>query len=198
MKISAIKQQVKNPERASIFVDGKYGFSLSLDDLVREKLKHGQELDEAELKRLKKLSDDGKLKARALEWLLSRPRSVREFSDYLYRKKVEKPQIEVLVEEFTAKGYLSDEVFAKWLIEMRRRHGKSERAITSELYKKGVSRQIVGEVIVSQESGELDRLKNLIDKKQRLSRYKNDPLKLKQFLVGQGFKYCDIEAALRG
>jgi hypothetical protein len=34
MKITAIKQQVKNPERVSIFVDGKYEFSLSLDELA--------------------------------------------------------------------------------------------------------------------------------------------------------------------
>ena len=34
MKITAIKAQVKNPERVSIFVDDKYSFSLSLDELV--------------------------------------------------------------------------------------------------------------------------------------------------------------------
>ena len=46
MKITTIKQQVKNPERASIFVDGKYSFSLSLNELVAEKLKIGQEIDD--------------------------------------------------------------------------------------------------------------------------------------------------------
>jgi hypothetical protein len=33
MKITAIKQQVKNPERVSVFIDEKYEFSLSLDEL---------------------------------------------------------------------------------------------------------------------------------------------------------------------
>jgi hypothetical protein len=60
MKITSIKQQVKNPERVSIFVDDQYAFSLSLDELVREKLKNNQEIDQAELKKLKKLSEDGK------------------------------------------------------------------------------------------------------------------------------------------
>jgi hypothetical protein len=58
MKITAIKQQVKNPERVSIFVDGKYEFSLSLDELVKYKLKNNQELDKADVKKFKKISAD--------------------------------------------------------------------------------------------------------------------------------------------
>jgi len=89
MKITSIKQQVKDPERVSIFVDGKYSFSLNLSELVSQKLKNNQELSEADIKRLRKISEDGKLKARALNWLLMRPHSEREFRDYLKRKKAE-------------------------------------------------------------------------------------------------------------
>jgi regulatory protein len=87
MKITAIKQQVKNPERASIFIDGKYSFSLTLDELVRERLKNDEEIDGSRLKKLKKISEDGKIRMRALAWAMNRPHSVREFRDYLYRKK---------------------------------------------------------------------------------------------------------------
>src|SRR5690606_12171947 len=107
MKITSIKQQVKNPERASIFVDGKYAFSLSLNELVAEGLKIGQELDDVEQKRLKKVSDDGKLKARALEWVMNRPRSVREFRDYMFRKKADPDLADKLIAEFTNKKYVN-------------------------------------------------------------------------------------------
>ena len=50
MKITALKQQIKNPERVSIFVDEKYAFSLSLDELVKYKLKNGDELSEVDRK----------------------------------------------------------------------------------------------------------------------------------------------------
>ncbi|MCA9324234.1 hypothetical protein KC992_04000, partial [Candidatus Saccharibacteria bacterium] len=99
MKITQIKQQVKNPERVSVFVDGKYSFSLTLDQLLSEKLKKDIELETERVKQLVKLSDEGKIRARALEWLLTRPHSTREFRDYLYRKKAEKDLIEKLVEE---------------------------------------------------------------------------------------------------
>jgi regulatory protein len=196
MKITSIKQQVKNPERASLFVDGTYSFSLSLNELVAEKLKINQEIDELELKRLKKLSNDGKLKVRALEWVMNRPRSAREFKDYLYRKKAEPDQITALLEEFEKRGRINDADFARWLIDMRRRSGRSDRAIKNELMKKGVNREVITEVLEPNGDDERMRLRVLIDKKKNLTRYRQDELKLKQYLLRQGFSYDDIKVVL--
>ena len=54
MQITAIKQQVKRTDRYSIYVDGKYAFSLSESGLISGGLVSGQELDAGELKRIKK------------------------------------------------------------------------------------------------------------------------------------------------
>jgi len=196
MEITSIKQQLKNAERASLFVDGKYSFSLSLNELVAERLKINQEISDAELKRLKKLSEDGKLRNRALEWVMNRPRSIRELKDYLYRKKAEPEQISNIAEELEGRGYISDTTFAIWLIDMRRRGGKSDRAIQNELMKKGVGREVISENLQKDSEQERLLLKEVIEKKRRLSRYKNDEMKLKQYLVRQGFSYDDIKSVL--
>jgi len=196
MKITSIKQQVKNPERVSIIVDGKYEFSLSLDELVKYKLKNNRELDNAELKKFKKISADGKLRARALEWLLNRPHSEREFRDYLYRKKTEPEQIDSLVDEFTERGYLDNAKFALWFSELQARRGKSDRAIRAELFKKGISRVAADESIPQTAGDEAQRLKSMIAKKRRLSRYKDDPQKLMQYLVGKGFSWPLVKEQL--
>ncbi len=198
MKITSIRQQVKNSERVSIFVDEKYGFSFSLDELVKYGLKNGQELTAAEVKKYKKISADGKLRARALEWLLNRPHSEREFRDYLYRKKAEKDQIESLVGEFTDKGYLNNEKFAQWFAELQARRGKSDRAIRAELFKKGLSRETVGSIFEGPalESSEAERLRTVIAKKGRLSRYRADPQKFMKYLVSQGFSWQLVKAEL--
>ncbi len=192
MKISSIKQQIKNPDRASIFVDGKYSFSLHLNELVQEKLRIGQDIDEAALKRLTKMSEDGKLRSRVLEWVLNRPRSLREVRDYLYRKKADNEFSERVVSEFIERGYVSDEKFSLWLIDVRKRGGKSDRAIKNELMKKGVSREVISEVMQGDQESERARLRALYDKKSGLARYKNDPQKFKQYLLRQGFSYDDI------
>ncbi|MFZ1324305.1 MAG: regulatory protein RecX [Candidatus Saccharimonadales bacterium] len=194
MKITSIKQQVKNPERASIFVDGKYSLSLTLNELVAEKLKINQELDEAAHKRLKKMSEDGKQKARALEWVLNRPRSVREFKDYMFHKKADPGLTEKLITEFTERNYINEERFAGWLSDVRARRGKSNRAIQAELASKGIARETVKEVLA--DNNEIERLKELVAKKGKLPRYKADPQKLIRYLASHGFSYDDIKNVL--
>lgn len=196
MKITSIKQQVKNPERVSIFVDGKYEFSLSLDELVKYKLKNNDEIDKPGVKKFKKISADGKLRSRALEWLLNRPHSEREFRDYLYRKKVEPEQIDSLVKEMADRAYLDNRKFAAWFTELQARRGKSDRAIRAELFKKGIVREIVDEAIPQNAGEEEQRLKSMIEKKAKLSRYRNDPEKLMRYLVGQGFSWQMVKDVL--
>lgn len=195
MKITSIKQQIKNPERVSVFIDSKYTFSLSLGELVEQKLKAGLEIDEVRLGALKKISDDGKLRSRALEWVLNRPRSSKEFFEYMRRKKADPDLVCKLIEEFQDKKYLSDAKFAVWLTELRRRSGKSERAIKSELLSKGVSHSEISSVMGDGDN-EISRLKLIVDKKRRLSRYANDDNKFKQYLLSKGFSYQDIKAVL--
>ncbi len=197
MTITAIKQQVKNPERASIFVDGKYSFSLSLDELVAEKLKHGQEIDQPRLKALQKISDEGKAKFRTLNWLLLRPHSVKEFRDYLRRKKADPELIEAWEQQFLAKKYLDDEAFAKWWVESRRAGKRSSnRKLQLELRQKGIDQEIIKEVLDDSEEDERAALCDVIAKTANRSRYKNDPVKFMQYLLRQGFNYGMIKEEL--
>lgn len=196
MKITAIKAQVKNPERVSIFVDEKYSFSLSLDELIAQKLKQGMEVNDADIKRLKKISDDGKLRMRSLEWLMSRPRSTREYRDYLYRKKAEPTLTDNLVIEFTKRGYLDDHKFGEWFLELQQRRHKSGRAIRSEMFKKGLDRELISELMEDDSSSEDERLKLLLAKKRKINRYQKDPEKLLRYLVSQGFSYSQVKTVL--
>ena len=69
------------------------------------------------------------------------------------------------------------------------------RAIKSELYSKGISREVVEQALQGGEELELERLKQVIAKKSKLSRYQNDPQKLRQYLAAQGFSWQDIKQA---
>jgi|SRR5579862_720868 len=197
MKITALKQQIKNPQRVSVFVDEKYSFSLSLDELVKYRLKNSDDLSGADVKKFKRISEDGKLKARALAWVLNRPHSVREFRDYMRRKKADESLTQDLIEEFNSRKYLDDEHYAKWLYEMRARASKSDRAIRAELASKGVDREMASQLLEEQGGDEAERLRELIAKKKKLSRYQNDQTKLIQYLTSQGFSYSLVKQALK-
>ncbi|MBR0467850.1 RecX family transcriptional regulator [Candidatus Saccharibacteria bacterium] len=87
LKITDIKQGVKNPNRVNVCVNGKYAFSLDVVQVVDLKIKVGREISAEELARFKEASEYGKAYQRALEWVLVRPRSVGELRDYLKRRK---------------------------------------------------------------------------------------------------------------
>jgi regulatory protein len=202
VNITTIRAQIKNADRVSLFVDGKYMCSLTLDQLLEQKLKKGEEVDESRVKQLKKLSDEGKLKARTLEWLIGRPHSTREFRDYLYRKKADEDLIEAWTEEFTTKKYLDDTEFARWFVDNRRRKNKSTRAITAELHTKGIPAVTIQKIVTelenktqTNEKSEKEALDILLSKLRNRPRYQ-DELKLKRYLISKGFTYADIKLAL--
>ena len=89
LTITDMKQGVKNPNRVNVFINKMYAFSLDVAQVVDFKLKIGKTVSEDELAEYKKASEFGKAYQRALEWVLMRPRSVRELKDYLRRREMQ-------------------------------------------------------------------------------------------------------------
>src|SRR6266498_5520981 len=113
MKITAIKAQVRNPERVSIYVDGKYSFSLTQSQLLEHRLHSGLEVAEEELTKLKYASDYGKILERVMNFIMIRPRSAREVRDYLWRKEAEPELAASVMRYLRDRVYLDDAKFAK-------------------------------------------------------------------------------------
>ena len=87
LRITDIRQAVKNENRVNIYVNGKYKFSLDVAQVVELGVKKGKAITVEELAEYKKASEYGKAYQRALEWVLVRPRSVRELREYLRRRR---------------------------------------------------------------------------------------------------------------
>lgn len=192
MKITKITGQIKNPDRANIFIDGTYSFSLTLSQVIDNKVKVGLELDEAELNVLKKISDYGKLKMRTIEWLYIRPRSSQELRMYLKKKNIDTEDSTKLINEISKLGYQDDFRFTTWWVEQRKAKNKSNRFISNELRSKGIDSGTIADAL--NDSGETDeaRMINLINKKKLLQKYP-EKQKLATYLMRQGFSYDVIK-----
>jgi regulatory protein len=196
MKITAIKQQVKRADRYSVFVDGKYSFSLSESALLDTKLTSGQELTREQAKEFKQLSADDKIYNQALRYVAMRPRSSWEVQFYLERKKAAPPLIESILNKLSIIGLLNDEKFAQAFVNDRRLlRPTSRRKITAELRKKRVPNEAIQKAIGDNGQDEQAALRTLIESKRRQTKYQDD-LKLMQYLARQGFNYDDIKSAL--
>lgn len=197
MKITAIKAQVKNPNRVSIYVDEKYAFSLNHAQLLDQRLKTGLELDQARLDELKHASEQGKAYDRALNYVMIRPRSIREMQQYARRKEWSPEDAQAIIDKLITRNYLNDRSFARAWVESRKlTKNYSVRKLRLELKQKGVAEETINEVLEGSAYNEQAALKAVIAKKQKLSRYKNDPQKLMQYLARQGFSYDDIKSNL--
>ena len=213
LKITDMRQGVKNPERVNVYVNGAYALSLDVAQVVDYKLKVGMTISAERLEELRRASDFGKLYQRTLEWVLLRPRSVRETRDYLLRKlkmpssgrssrpssrgSLSSPRSdcgcpsedifelsEQVLERLISRGYLDDRRFAEWWVENRFvKKGVSRKRLTMELMKKGVAREIIDEVL--NDRNDEEELRKMIARK----RSKYDDEKLMAYLCRQGFSY---------
>lgn len=196
MKITSIKQQVKRSDRYSIFVEGKYAFSLSESALLEAKLASGQELSAQQVSEFKKVSADDKIYQRALRYAAMRPRSTWEMSFYLQRKDASPALIESTLNKLTNIGLLDDETFAQTFVADRRLlRPASRRKIVLELRKKRVSQEVIDRVVGNESEDEMTALQAVIERKRRQTKYQ-DNQKLMQYLARQGFNYSDIKSAL--
>lgn len=211
VKITGIQAQVKNKNRVNISIDGKYRFSLDIFQLNELGVRVGMQLTKGQLDALEYEGVFGKLYARALEYCLMRPRSIKEMRDYLWKKTLTKkyktktgevrdrpgvpPALtERVLERLIEKSYLDDVSFARWWVEYRHQiKGVSVRKLQTELMTKGVSRSIIEDTMATSTRQDEEELKKVIAKKQK--RYQ-DKQKFIQYLLRQGFLYSDIQDAL--
>ena len=195
LRITNIRQAVKNQNRVNVFVNEQFAFSLDIAQVVEFKLRVGMELSRERLVELKRSSEFGKLYQRTLEWVLMRPRSEREVSDYLLRKFRSSYSSSWNLEEFEEikrqiikrlreRKYLDDYQFADYYIKNRFvKKGISKKRLLVELRKKGVAEEIIEEVLGGREDEE--EIRKMIARK----RGKYDDEKMIAYLCRQGFSY---------
>ncbi len=203
MKITQIEKQKNNPGRYNVFLDGEFTFGADEDLIVDRRLLKGKEINSEELEILIKESEIGKLMERMYGLLSRRARSEGEIRIYLkqlsFKRKL-KGDLEIseivaaqLIEKLKKKGLINDLEFARSWIESRSKK-KGKVALKSELFQKGIDREIIEEAISSQSSAisEAQTAQKLLEK--RIERWKNlskPEIKQKslQFLISRGFDY---------
>ena len=211
-RVTDLKEAVRDKNRVNIYIDDKFFCSLDISQVVDFHLKIGLELEDEELADLKRASEFSKFYARALEYVLMRPRSEREISDYLrgktYNRKIrvknrktgeyqtkeklgyDASLVPLVMKRLKERGYVDDRRFAELWVENRNvAKGTSIKKLRLELQQKGIASRIIDEVLSDSSRDERAELRKIIERKR--ARY-DDEQKLIQYLLRQGFNYSDI------
>lgn len=198
MKITAIRQQERHKDRYSVYVDGKYGFSLSEGALLGAKLAGGQELTADQVKAYKQLSAEDKIYSNALRYAAMRRRSSWEIENYLKRKETPPTLADQILSKLSDLGFVDDLAFAEaWVANRHLLRPTSRRKLQQELRAKRVSTEIIDKVLREDQTSDQEELRAIIARKRRQAKYQDDT-KLMQYLARQGFGYEDIKSAISG
>lgn len=160
--ITDIRPQ-KNGKRVNIYLDGKFGFGLDLENYLKYQLKVGQELAEEKIAEIVKKGEFNRTLDKILRFATFRPRSEKEIRDWLKRKKVHESLHEELFNRLKHLELLDDKRFAAWWIEQRVNfRPKGKKALEFELRQKGLNNNIIQEVLSEIEIDETKVAKDLL------------------------------------
>ncbi|MDP6457005.1 MAG: RecX family transcriptional regulator [Candidatus Marinimicrobia bacterium] len=202
-EVTDIRVNVKRPDRRSIFINGEFAFSLSEGVFIEKGIHVGDSLSDGELESIVDSEELQKMREAAANLLSYRPRSVKEMSDRLIRKGWEKEPVEQIIGELKEKRYLEDREFATIFARDRVKNKcLGSLALKSELFKKGVSKEIIAEAVAEiYEAHPPGTLIERLLRKRKISKETPISAKEKQRLVAmlrrKGFTWDQMEPFIR-
>jgi regulatory protein len=187
--VTDLKPQKRRKDRISVFLDGEFAFGL--EEITAARLFIGQALTDQDIASLKEADSAEWAKQIAYRLLSYRPRSMVEVRRHLRKKDVDDGVIDQVIDRLLELKLLDDLAFAQYWVEQRETFKpRSRRALGHELYQKGLSRQIVEQVV--EEVDEMAAARRAGEKKARLWRHLAEDefhLKMRGFLGRRGFDY---------
>ena len=142
MRITEITQQVKNPNRYNVFIDGEFAFGISGTDLLYYKLEIGAEIDAVLREKLSNELEYIRARDYAVRVLGRGPKSLKEMADKLRAKECSTDITARVIELLEKNRYLDDFQFSVSFITQKSKiNNYGKKRIIAELLNKGVSRE---------------------------------------------------------
>lgn len=156
-----------------------------------------QKLSDKEIKIILKKAEFQKASDKLLRYATLRPRSEKEFRNWLKKHKVYESLHRELFDRLKRLELIDDKVFAKWWIGQRLQFKfKSKRELENELRIKGIDRNIIEDVLSEVNIDEVKIAKGLLNKKkyrwEKLPKHEARE-KMNEFLGRKGFKWDIIK-----
>ncbi len=141
-KITALKQQARNPNRVSVYLDGNYAFGLS--KILAVELREGEELDDSRVKALQTSEQEERAFQRAVQLIGRRPRSKGELRRYFEKNGFDTPIQERVLQRLQRATLVNDDAFAKaWVENQTTFRPRGKIGLKAELRKKGIDKEAI-------------------------------------------------------
>ena len=197
MEITKVQALIKQKYR--IFLDGESAFAVYKGELSRYHLEEGAVLPPEVYEELVNRVLKKRATLRAMHILERTDKTEAQLRRKLEESEYPKEAVESAIAYVTSYGYLDDRRYAEHYIEWKKQ-GKGKARLKMELVQKGISREIIEEVLESTDFGETrEMIRQIILKKRKTDIPMNEKEKqrLYGFLMRKGFSSSDILAVMR-
>lgn len=197
--ITKIEEQ-KNKKRVNIFVDNAFFCGLNKETAILFRLKENSEIDEKTLKNAIFESEVKSAFEKAIDYISSRIHTKKELFDKLFKKGFEKKVIDSAIFKLEEYNYVNDELFAKTFVQENYKYSK--KMLENKLKQKGVSSEIISNVLelnTDEKEEELceKQLKKLLKSKNKNDFSKEELQKIYMSLFRKGFEFDLIKKVCR-
>lgn len=199
--VTDIREQANHPERRSVYVDGRFAFSATADQLAEQRIGIGDYVTEERVADLVAATEARQARDYILCLLGRRAYSESEVRQRLRRKHFSDAAMESAVQDLRRLGLLDDRQFAQaWVRGRAAAGGTGRRRLEWELRSRGVDRQVIAESLAGI-GGEKEFSLALEAAQRRYARLRNEEpevlrRKLASFLLRRGFEYENINKVL--
>lgn len=191
-----IKHQKGRGNKIHLYLDDEYVITTDANFWADNYISDGTEIDEDEWQELVEGINYKKALNKCADLLSRRDHSVKEMKMKLQRT-VDSKSAQKAIDRYIEAGYLDDERFCRSLVEYLINNKKySENHIKQECYKRGISSDIINNVLEDFYIDNVDTIVELIQSKY-LSKLQqeNGTQKVIAALMRKGFSYSDIKSA---
>ncbi len=195
-KITAITAQEKNKERVNLFVDGEFFAGVSLETVLKLRLKAGDSVDTEKLNEILAETEREKALQKAADYALKTLKTKRQVKDYLIKKGYSEEVVWQTVDKLKEYGYIDDKEYSKRFIESTSKT-QGKRLIEYKLMMKGVRKEDIESAYETAETDDTENARILCEKYLRhKEKTKENVLKAYKYLIGKGFSYEQADYAI--
>lgn len=194
--ITAITAQERNKDRVNLFVDGEFFAGVSLEIVLKLRLKIGDAVEEDRLKEILAEAERTDAIQKAADYVLKTFKTKRQVKDYLIKKGYSEDVAWAAVDKLKEYGYIDDKEYSKRFIESTSKT-QGRRLIEYKLMMKGVKKEDIALAYEDAETDDKVNARALAEKYLRnKDKTKENVIKAYKYLIGKGFSYEQADYAV--
>lgn len=195
--ITALTAQEKRKDRVNLFIDGEFFAGVSLETVLKLRLKVGQQTDEKQLAEVLAETERTEALAKACDYALKTLKTKRQVRDNLLKKGYSEETVWYCVDKLKEYGYIDDTEYSQRYIESTSKT-QGRRLTEYKLMMKGVKKEDIDRAYENAETDDAENARRLAEKYMRNKEMTAENVrKTYKYLIGRGFSYEQADEGIK-